>query len=90
MHSEWKTSDVFLCFETIGALIRLVGPDKSDPPVDVTLMQFLQQSLKGKLIYSAKFQPFNKSDTFIRTYKIMPRSQNAHAYINAGFRVQVL
>jgi xanthine dehydrogenase/oxidase len=88
LHAEFQ-SDVFLCFETIGALINLVGPDKFDPSIDVTPKQFMNQQISGKLIYAAKFQPFDKSTTFIRTYKVSPRSQNAHAYVNAGFRVQV-
>jgi xanthine dehydrogenase/oxidase len=83
-------SDVYICLETIGALINLVGPDKFDPSINVTPEQLMNESLEGKLIYAIKFQAYDKSNTFIRTYKVMPRSQNSHAYVTAGFRVQVI
>jgi xanthine dehydrogenase/oxidase len=87
-HQEFP-SDVFISFETIDAIITLVGPDKFTPAVQVTPYQLLTTPLQGKLIYSVSLQPFDKTKTLIKTYKIMPRSQNAHAYVNAGFRFQV-
>eukprot|EP00058_Branchiostoma_floridae_P011134 XP_002596622.1 hypothetical protein BRAFLDRAFT_78483 [Branchiostoma floridae] len=38
------------------------------------------------VIYSLEIPPGNPEDVF-RTYKVAPRSQNAHAYVNAGFRM---
>lgn len=84
-HNEFP-SDVFICFETVGALITLVGPDQSTPAVRVTPSQLLNTSLDGKIIYSITFSPLPKERTFIKTFKVMPRSQNSHAYVNAGFR----
>lgn len=46
-------------------------------------------SMERKVIYSVSFKPYNKTNTFIKTYKIMPRSQNAHAYVNAGFKFDI-
>ena len=76
-------SDVFVCFETIGAAITIVGPDKLSPPIVCSTAEFLSlPSLTGKLVYSVSFTPFNKAYAIIKTYKIMPRSQNAHAYVS--------
>lgn len=82
-------SDAFICLETIGAVLKIVGPDKNTPPVEVTPLEFLKTPMTGKLIYSARVTPFDPSSTYIKTYKIMPRSQNAHAYVNAGFRFNI-
>ena len=87
-HQEFP-SDVFICFETIDAIVTLVGPDKFAPAVQVTPYQLLTTPLQAKLVYSISLQPFDPAKTLIKTYKIMPRSQNAHAYVNAGFRFQV-
>ena len=40
--------------------------------------------MKGQIIISFTLPALSK-DHAIKTYKIMPRSRNAHAYINAGF-----
>ena len=40
-------------------------------------------------MYSVSFPKYDKNTTFMKTYKIMPRSQNAHAYVNAGFRFTI-
>lgn len=52
-------------------------------------LEFINSPLNGKLIYALSLFPYDPNTTFIRTYKIMPRSQNAHAYINAGFRFEI-
>lgn len=50
----------------------------------VNLLEFLHTDMKGKVIYSITLPPLS-DDHAIKTFKIMPRSCNAHAYINAGF-----
>ncbi|XP_064073184.1 uncharacterized protein LOC113399628 [Vanessa tameamea] len=75
-------SDLFLLFETVGAMITIAdAPNKSDT---VTLIDFLKLDMKGKIIVNVMLPPLSQC-CFVKTFKIMPRSQNAHAIINAGF-----
>jgi len=48
------------------------------------LQDFLQTDMHHKIIYSVVL-PALSDDYEYRSYKIMPRAQNAHAHINAGF-----
>jgi xanthine dehydrogenase/oxidase len=82
-HNEF-VSDVFVCMETVGAVLKLVGPDSTTQSVLVTPAELLRTPMSGKIIYSI-YLPQYDNKTFIRTYKVMPRAQNAHAYVNAGF-----
>ncbi|XP_045774054.1 xanthine dehydrogenase-like isoform X1 [Maniola jurtina] len=75
-------SDVFLIFETVNAVITLV--DSNFKYHEMNLQKFLATDLKDKLIVNVKIPPLSENH-LIRTYKIMPRAQNAHAIVNAGF-----
>ena len=81
-HNDFA-SDVFVLLETINASIKLVGPNAS--PIEVSPANLLNTPTKGKIIHSMTLKPFYMTTTIIKTYKIMPRSQNSHAYVNAGF-----
>lgn len=54
----------------------------------LSLPQFLEMDMNGRIIVSVEF-PSLSTDHIIKTFKIMPRSCNAHAYINAGFCAKV-
>ena len=82
-------SDVFLILETVGALLEIVRPDGSVE--NVTAADFLAVNMAQKYIRKIVF-PTSYPETrivgpewFMRTFKVMPRSSNAHAYVNAGF-----
>nr|XP_037873009.1 aldehyde oxidase 2 isoform X1 [Bombyx mori] len=75
-------SDLFLLFETVGAMITIA--EKMDKISTMYLTDFLETEMKGKIIINVMLPPLSSS-TKIKTYKIMPRSQNAHAIVNAGF-----
>ena len=85
-HLEFP-SDVFLCFETVGAVLKIVSHNSD--PVEVTPSKFLNLNLNGYFLYSVSFVPYDAKKTVVKTYKIMPRSQSAHAYVNAGFRFDI-
>ena len=82
-------SDIFISFASVNAMITIVGPEKSSPPIVVNLVDFLSADLSGKFIYSVSFKTLDKTNTFLKTFKIMPRYRNAHAYVNAGFNFNV-
>ncbi|XP_068627552.1 uncharacterized protein [Battus philenor] len=75
-------SDIFLLLETVRAMVTIV--DNEFNKKDVNMPDFLKVNLRNKLILEVKLPPLSLSN-FIRTYKIMPRAQNAHAIVNAGF-----
>lgn len=80
-HNEFP-SDVFLLLETAGAIIDIVG--KAGVVVKMQLVDFLDFDMDRKIIKSITLSPLNNNVKF-QSYKIMPRAQNAHAHVNAGF-----
>jgi len=84
-HNEFP-SDLFLVLETVGGRVNVMS--HTGEIQQLALTQFLQSDMRGKLILSLSL-PALSSDYIVKTYKIMPRSANAHAYINAGFCARV-
>ncbi|XP_018363392.1 PREDICTED: xanthine dehydrogenase/oxidase-like [Trachymyrmex cornetzi] len=80
-HNEFP-SDMFLVLETVGAQIHILeSPSRKQ---SVQLIDFLKLDMRHKIIYSVVLPPLSNEYEF-RSFKIMPRAQNAHAHVNAGF-----
>ncbi|OWR49607.1 aldehyde oxidase 2 [Danaus plexippus plexippus] len=84
-HPEFQ-SDIFIMFETVGATVTIV--DKTLKKTEINLEKFLKLDLASRLMLNVKLPPLSQHN-LIRTYKIMPRAQNAHAIVNAGFNFLV-
>ncbi|KAJ2951466.1 hypothetical protein O0L34_g13618 [Tuta absoluta] len=80
-HHEFP-SDIFLLLETVQATVCVLSNNLERK--DLSMQDFLKEDLRNKLIVDVKLPPLSASH-HIRTYKIMPRAQNAHAIVNAGF-----
>ncbi|GAB0087487.1 hypothetical protein DMENIID0001_017960 [Sergentomyia squamirostris] len=81
-HPEFP-SDVFLIMETVGAMVVIAeNPTKTKI---MPLAEFLKIDMKRKVILKICLPPLDPRRDLLRTFKIMPRAQNAHAYVNAGF-----
>nr|XP_034833059.1 xanthine dehydrogenase/oxidase-like [Maniola hyperantus] len=79
-------SDVFLLFEAIGANITI--RDVNGIKTSYSMAYFLEINMQAKLIVSFQLPPQDPRHIF-RSYKIMPRSQNALAIVNAAFNVKL-
>lgn len=51
----------------------------------VTPSQFVNLDMKKKLVLNIIVPPLDPKFYVFRSFKIMPRAQNAHAYVNAAF-----
>ncbi|CAG4933320.1 unnamed protein product [Parnassius apollo] len=80
-HREFP-SDIFVLFETVGAKLTIVNGHGFSKTV--SLQGFLKENMRGKIILKVLLPPLNKNYKVL-SFKIMPRAQNAHAIVNAGF-----
>ncbi|KAF2904753.1 hypothetical protein ILUMI_01423 [Ignelater luminosus] len=79
-------SDIFLIFETVGAKMTIVNANKTEKVRD--LLSYLTLDMKNKVIKNFILPKLSKSYKY-QSYKIMPRAQNAHAMVNAGFLLKL-
>lgn len=82
-------SDVFTLTEAAGGKVEIY--DSKDGSLKAyTLRDFVKKvNMTGqKVLTSVEIPALDTLDHF-RSYKITPRSQNAHAYVNAAFRFKV-
>ncbi|CAI8020059.1 Xanthine dehydrogenase/oxidase [Geodia barretti] len=77
-------SDVFVVMAAVGATLSIATSSSTQ---SVSLWDFLTLDMSKSVIVSMEI-PFASADTVFRSYKIMPRSENAHAYVNAAFVMQ--
>ncbi|PNF35793.1 Xanthine dehydrogenase [Cryptotermes secundus] len=84
-HPEFP-SDMFLILVTVGATLTIAS--KTFLYQDVSMLDYLDMDMKHKVIKSITLPKMDDSYS-LKTYKIMPRAQNAHAYVNAGFLFQI-
>lgn len=85
-HPEFP-SDIFLTLLAADAQLTLIDADTNDT-TQVDLETFLQTDMSKRLITSVILPPMAQGTEF-RTYKITPRTVNAHAYVNACFKIKV-
>ncbi|KAG5312449.1 XDH dehydrogenase, partial [Acromyrmex insinuator] len=81
-HKEFP-SDLFLMLQTVGTQIHILkSPSEKE---SLYLYEFLNLDMHHKIIYSIVLPSLDDIKYICRFYKIMPRTQNANAYVNAGF-----
>ncbi|XP_059083877.1 uncharacterized protein LOC131881124 isoform X2 [Tigriopus californicus] len=84
-HPEFP-SDLFTLLEGVGAHIGVKATDGSTmlyAPSD-----WLSLDMAKKIIFFIQMPVLADNEVFM-SYKITPRSQNAHAYVNAAFRAKI-
>uniref|UniRef100_A0A0B7AUW5 FAD-binding PCMH-type domain-containing protein n=1 Tax=Arion vulgaris TaxID=1028688 RepID=A0A0B7AUW5_9EUPU len=79
-------SDLFTMLEAIGASVEIFDSNTAGSKKH-SLLQFLRDvDMKGKIIVTIEIPKWEKNDHY-RSFKITPRWQNAHAYVNAAFKI---
>ncbi|XP_037946122.1 indole-3-acetaldehyde oxidase-like [Teleopsis dalmanni] len=81
-HMEFP-SDVFITFESLNA--QVVYHESESETQTTELLEFLKLPEKKLLITAFILKAYPQENFNFMSYKIMPRAQNAHAYVNAGF-----
>ncbi|KAG7171465.1 Indole-3-acetaldehyde oxidase-like [Homarus americanus] len=85
-HPEFP-SDIFLTLLGAGAQLTVNHAD-SPSAIQIDLEQFLQTDMSKSVILSVTLPPLTQ-DEQIRTFKISSRAVNAHAHVNACFKMEL-
>jgi xanthine dehydrogenase/oxidase len=84
-HREFP-SDIFLMSEGVGAILTIAESESST--FQKTPQEFLELDMNKKLLLKITYPQLDPSKYICKSYKILPRAQNAHAIVNATFLVQ--
>ncbi|KAH8347445.1 hypothetical protein KR059_010727 [Drosophila kikkawai] len=84
-HSEFP-SDVFITFEALDVHV-LVYDNPSTQRV-MTLLSYLADTSPKLVLGGFILKAYPKDRFLFSSYKILPRAQNVHAYVNAGFLIE--
>ncbi|KXJ82609.1 hypothetical protein RP20_CCG012771 [Aedes albopictus] len=76
-------SDLYLILETVGATLKIT--ELNGNIMVVKPSEFIGLDMNKKLILSIIMPPIEPANTAFKSFKIMPRAQNAHAYVNGAF-----
>ncbi|KAM3962033.1 uncharacterized protein ACR2FA_003925 isoform 2-T2 [Aphomia sociella] len=79
-------SDVFLLLSSVGATVTV--RNASGHKTILHMPEFLRYNMQGKLMLSISLPPLGATNVF-RSFKIMPRNQNALAILNAAFLLNI-
>ncbi|XP_051862472.1 uncharacterized protein LOC117575897 [Drosophila albomicans] len=84
-HPEFP-SDVFITFESLDA--QVLVHDNAHTQRVTTLLDYLQDRTPKLVIGAFILRAYPKDKYLFNSYKIIPRAQNVHAYVNAGFLIE--
>lgn len=79
-------SDLFIMFEPLSVIVSISDGTKTK---SMSSKEFLTFNMDKKVITKFTLPALDPSKFVFRSFKIMPRAQNAHAYVNAGFLLEL-
>ncbi|XP_050301532.1 xanthine dehydrogenase/oxidase-like [Anthonomus grandis grandis] len=80
-------SDIFVILETIKATIIIIDVEENE--FRKSPQEFLGIDMNKKVIKEIMLKSYDARKYFYKSYKVMPRAQNAHAIVNAGFLIKL-
>ena len=92
-HHEFP-SDIFIMLEAAGAVLSVQNGSSTwisfaGKSVELSPKDFVSFDMNKKVLAKVTLPSYDPSKFIFRSYKVMPRAQNAHAYVNAGFFLEL-
>jgi len=82
-------SDLYTVLATLGATVTIVPSDQARAPQVMPVLRLPSfDDLPGGFVITTIDVPFTRDREHVTTYKVARREQNAHALVNAGFRIR--
>ncbi|PZC82136.1 hypothetical protein B5X24_HaOG210944 [Helicoverpa armigera] len=79
-------SDLFILFECVGANVTVCTSNGQTKTL--TILEFIKFDMQGAVMINVELPPLSSSHVF-RSYKIMPRNQNALAVVNSAYLLKL-
>ncbi|XP_067645565.1 uncharacterized protein [Eurosta solidaginis] len=85
-HQEFP-SDIFLNFEALD--VQVLVQESAEKAKTMTLLEYIKSPPSKVIITAFELKAYPKENYVYHSYKITPRAQNAHAYVNAAILMEM-